>query len=97
MIIQFHRGLSTGRSWIPPKITVSKVSDSKDSSIQRIIHFYSQLPQGPFISPPSTSFFSKYKAKFFDNSGRRQPIFHFIVGLVFIGYFLGYHKHSCQD
>ncbi|KAG5437145.1 hypothetical protein PCANB_001121 [Pneumocystis canis] len=69
IIIKFHRKLSTERSWLPPKIT--EFSESKDHSIQRLIDFYSKLPQGPFIQPPSKHLFEKYRSTFFNGHGNR--------------------------
>ncbi|KAG0150459.1 hypothetical protein CROQUDRAFT_38235 [Cronartium quercuum f. sp. fusiforme G11] len=85
------------RNLIPPKIaSVQALTTSGTAArMQRVVDFYSKLPQGPAPKPTGgMNPFARYKARYIDGENASgAPLLHAIIGLFVIGYTIEYNMH----
>jgi F-type H+-transporting ATPase subunit f len=87
-----RRALST---LIPPKVASPKAIGSAPDALrmQRVVSFYEKLPRGAAPEIKARGPLGWYQAKYFGKNTSVQPIIHFLVFLVGIGYAQNYYFH----
>ncbi|CAG8580870.1 23197_t:CDS:2 [Cetraspora pellucida] len=86
--------MSSTRSLIPPKLSVSGITGSS-AAFAQLGDLYKKLPKGPLVEsipPTMPRLLGRYWHRYIRTSSP-VPILHLIVGLGLLGYALDYELH----
>ncbi|CAI2188052.1 15704_t:CDS:2 [Funneliformis geosporum] len=89
--------MSSIKSLVPPKISVSGIAGASGSTAA-LSDFYSKLPKGPAPKIQSSGPLGRYYARYIATSSP-APILHAVLAISLTGYVINYHfnlKHHKQ-